>query len=126
MALASMHLMFQVPLTYAITLQPILFGDSTFTYSCACQAEVAASAESELHVVIGIWRCLLECQDWSPTMSLFANGTHCTFFGEAYTVTSGNFVEHVFVKCPKWHVAGIEDFNIEHCSRCLLVTQGKV
>ena len=25
----------------------------------------------------GIWKCLLECQDWSPTMFLFANYSHC-------------------------------------------------
>jgi hypothetical protein len=31
-----------------ITLHPILFGKSTFTYRCACQAEVAVSAESKL------------------------------------------------------------------------------
>ena len=40
-------------------------------------------------------------------------------------MTSENFAKHIFVKCRKWHVAGVEDFNIKHCSQCLLVTQGK-
>ena len=42
MTLASMHPMFQVP-TSAITLHPIMFEKSMFTYSCACQADVAES-----------------------------------------------------------------------------------
>ena len=55
--------------------------------------------------VIGIWKCLLKCQGWSPTMFLFANYIHCilwqAIYEEAFTVTSGNFTEHILVKCPK-------------------------
>ena len=54
--------------------------------------------------VIGIWKCLLGCQDRSPAMFLFANCSHCilwqTIFGKAFTMTSGNFAKHIFVKCP--------------------------
>jgi hypothetical protein len=54
--------------------------------------------------IIGIWECLLECQDCSPTMFLCANCNHCflwrVIFREAFTVTSGNFTKHIFVKCP--------------------------
>ena len=34
---------------FAIILHPIVFGKSTFTYSCACQADVVVSVESRLH-----------------------------------------------------------------------------
>ena len=79
------------------------------TYSCACQVEVAIGAESKLQSSncknIGIWKGLLECQDWSPIMFLFANCNRCiylqTIFGEAFTVTGGNFAQHIFVKCQK-------------------------
>ena len=46
MTLASMH-----PINFnqlLIILHPIFFGKSTFTCSCACQAEVAVSAKSKL------------------------------------------------------------------------------
>ena len=47
--------------------------------------------------------CVLECQNWSPTMFLFANCSHCILWhvivGEAFTVTGENFVEHIFVEC---------------------------
>ena len=39
---------FKFQSTFAITLHPILFGKSTFTYSRACQAEVAVIAKSKL------------------------------------------------------------------------------
>jgi hypothetical protein len=48
MTLISMHPMFQVSIDSAITLHPILFGKSTFTYSVACQAEVVVSVELKL------------------------------------------------------------------------------
>ena len=78
--------------------------------------------------VVGTWKCLLECRNWSPTMFLFTNCNHdCILwqvgFGEAFTVKGGNFAEHIFVKCPKneilfwwpkWHLTCIKDFNIEH------------
>ena len=55
--------------------------------------------------VIGILKCMLECQDWSPTMLLFTNCSHSILwhavFGKAFTVKAGNFAKHVFVKCPK-------------------------
>ena len=53
--------------------------------------------------VIGIWKCLLECQNWSPVMFLFTNCNHCTLrqvvFREAFIVKDENFAEHIFVKC---------------------------
>jgi hypothetical protein len=78
--------------------------------------------------VIEIWKCLLDCQDWSPTMFLFVNYRHCilwhAFFWEAFTVTSENFTEKFLwsapppkkkKRWPQWHMTGVEDFNIEHC-----------
>ena len=82
--------------------------------SRSCRVEIAG--------VIEIWKCLLECQDWSPTRFLFANWSPCILwqavFGGAFT---GYFVEHIFVKFT-WkgkglHLTRAEDFNIEHCVR---------
>ena len=36
----------------AITLHPNMFGKSTFTYCCVCQAEVAVIAESKLQELL--------------------------------------------------------------------------
>ena len=84
--------------------------------------------------VIGIWKCLLECQDWSPTMFLNTNCNHHSLLHanlkKAFIMKGGNFAEHVFVKCcqnknknktwqPTWHLIGVEDFNIKHCFGCL-------
>ena len=44
---------FKFQLTSTITLQPIRFGKSTFTYKCACQAKVVISIESKLQS----WNC---------------------------------------------------------------------
>ena len=41
------------------------------------QSVPSRSCMVEIAVVIGIWKCLLECQDWNPNMSLFANCSHC-------------------------------------------------
>ena len=86
--------------------------------------------------VIRIWECGLECQDWSPTMFLYANCSHCVLWhailGEAFIVSSGNL--HIallwsapphdfslknnkiikYLWRPKWHLIGVEDFNTEH------------
>ena len=44
-----MHLIFQVQLTSTVTFHPTVFGESMFTYNCACQAKVAICAESKSH-----------------------------------------------------------------------------
>ena len=49
MTLASMHPMFQVSIDFCDHSSPSIFGKSTVTYSCACQAKVAVGAESKLH-----------------------------------------------------------------------------
>ena len=76
MTLASMHPMFQVSISFCHHSSPNLFGKSMFTYSTTCQVEVVVSASRSCIVkiarFIGIWKCLLECQDWSPTMFLRA------------------------------------------------------
>jgi hypothetical protein len=55
--------------------------------------------------VIGIWKCLLKCQDWSRPISLYANCNQCILWqavlGKAFTLKDGNFAKHIFVKCPK-------------------------
>ena len=43
---------FRFQSNFAITLHPILFGNSTLTYSCACQAKVVVSAKSELQELL--------------------------------------------------------------------------
>ena len=84
----------------------------------------------EIVVLIGIWKCLLySAKIWSPSMFLFADCSHCilwhALFGETFTVIGGNYAEHIFVKCPKklklswrpkWHLTGVVDVNIKHCS----------
>ena len=69
------------------------------------QSVLSQSCRVEIARVIGIWNCLLECQDWSPPMFLFTNYNHCilwhAIFEEAFIVTSGNFAKHIYVKCPK-------------------------
>ena len=61
-----------------------------------CRIEIAG--------IVGIWKCFLECQDWTPTMLQFANCSHCILWyaisREAFTVTDANFAVHIFVKCP--------------------------
>ena len=77
MTLISMHLMFQVSIDF-------------------CEHSSPNS--------IGIWKCLLGWQDWSPTMFLFANCSHYILwhvvFGETFTMKGENFAKHIFVKCP--------------------------
>ena len=55
---------------FAITLHPTLFGKSTFTYSCVLPSRSCSQCRVEVAGVIGIWKCMLECQDWSPPMYL--------------------------------------------------------
>jgi hypothetical protein len=110
MTLASMHPMFQVSIELC-NFSPIRSRKSTFTYSCACQAEVAVSAESKLQS----WNCR---SYWNLELSIrvsrlesnyasivFANYSHYIFwhalFGEAFTMKGENFAKHIFVKCPK-------------------------
>ena len=50
------------------------------------------------------WKCLLECQDWSPAIFLLMKCSHCILwreiFAEAFNVTSVNLAEHLVVKVP--------------------------
>ena len=91
--------------------------------SQSCRVEIAS--------VFGIWKCMLECHDWSPTMFLFAYYKPCILwkpiFGEASIMTSGNFVEHIFVKCPPkrgfiwrpiWHLR-LRYWTQPPCQTCL-------
>ena len=48
-----------------------MFGKSTFTYSRACQAEVAVGAKSKLQGLLEFGSVCQECQEWSPTTFLF-------------------------------------------------------
>ena len=72
--------------------------------SRSLQSVLSQSCEVEIAWVIGIWKCLLECQDWGLAMLLFANCNHYilwhAFFGEAFIVIGGNLAEHIIVKCP--------------------------
>ena len=67
------------------------------------QSMPSRSCKVEIAGVIGIWKCLLECQDWSPTMFLNTNCNHHSLlhanFKKAFIMKGGNFAEHVFVKC---------------------------
>ena len=91
-----------------ITLHSILFGESTFTYSCACHAEVAVNVELKLQSrnCMSYWD--LEAFARVPCLESnyisIANCIHYilwhAIFREAFTVTSGNFAEHIYVKCP--------------------------
>ena len=65
-------------------------------------------------------------------MFLLTNYTHCILqhavFEEAFTMKGGNFTKHILMKCPykfkkkkktlylwpKWHLTGVENFNIDH------------
>ena len=64
------------------------------------QSMPSQSCKIEIRRVIGIWWCLLECQDKNLAMFLCANCSRHVlwhaFFREAFIVT-----EHIFVKCPK-------------------------
>ena len=92
---------------------------------------LSRSCTIEIAGVIGIWKCLLECQDWRPIMFRFTNCNHYSlwhaYFGEASTVKGGNFAEHIFIKWPhnknkrkhfwrpKWDLTSVEYFHIEYC-----------
>ena len=124
-----MHPSFKFQSNSAITLHPILFEESMFTYSYACQAEVAVSVESKLQS----WNCRsywnLKVSARMPRLeSIFVSicKLQLLYFvtwilGDAFTVSGGNFAGHIYVKCPpkktflwpKWHLTGVEDFNIE-------------
>ena len=96
------------------------------------QLVLSRSCRVKIARVIGIWKCLLECQDWSSYMFMCANCSHCilwhAIFGEAFTMKGGDFAKHIFVKCPKqkqlswqpkWHLTSVDDFNIEHKSKVI-------
>ena len=127
-----MHLIFQFWIDICDHFSPNFFGKSTFTYRCACQAKVQSvprrSRKVEIAGVIGIWKCLLECQDWSPIIFYYLQIAAIVFcdmqFLERYSLWRVEILhKHVFVKCPKnrklfwppkWQLTGVEDFNIEH------------
>ena len=114
--LRSLFIQFQLgnPCSHLVVLAKLkLYSIS----SRSCRVKIAG--------LLGVWKCLLECQHWSPTKFAFANYNHCilwqTIFREGFTMKSENFAKHIFLKCPtnfflrpKWHFTGVEDFNIEH------------
>ena len=69
------------------------------------QSMPSRSCKVEIAGVIGIWKCLLECQDWSPTMFLFTNCSHYMLWhaisGKTFNVKGGLFAKHIFVKWPQ-------------------------
>ena len=86
--------------TYVITLYKVLFGRSKCTYSCAYQAKVVVSVESNVQSW-NCWSCwnlevFARVPNWSPTIFLFANCNHYILwheiFGETFTMIVG--------KCP--------------------------
>ena len=104
MTLASIHPMFQVSINFC-NYHSLLNSTRSHIVDSVCQ-------------IIGIWKCMLECQDWSPSMFIFVNFSHCIFlwhgiFEKAFTVKGGvwrkggNFVEHIFLwsasQLPKKH-----------------------
>ena len=125
MTFTWMNPMFQS--TSTITLHPIKFGKSTFTYSCACQAEVAMSVESKLQS----WNCK---SYWNLKVStrvaiLESNYVSIYKLKPLYIVTCSfgrGFHCEGWKRCrahiytpkknwwPKWHLRGVEDFKIEH------------
>ena len=107
MTLISMHLMFQVSIDF-------------------CEHSSPNS--------IGIWKCLLGWQDWSPTMFLFANCSHYILwhvvFGETFTMKGENFAKHIFVKCPPppkkdWgsivHPESIDTWHYSLTNMCMFI-----
>jgi hypothetical protein len=128
MTLASMHPMFQVLINFRDRSLPNHVPKIHIHIEMCLLSRSYSQCWVEIAPVIGIWKCLLECQDWRSTMFLFANCKHCILghvvFGEAFIVTGTSFAEHIFVKCPPhtktyfwrptWHLTVLEDFNIEH------------
>ena len=92
--------------------------NSHLTHSCACQAEVAANAESKLHSqnYKSYWNleCLLECQDWSPTMLKVANCSHYNWwhaiFGKAYIVKGETLQSNFLWSAPNKNKNNIKTF----------------
>jgi hypothetical protein len=134
MTLSLMHPMFQVQSTSAITLHPILFGKSTLTYSCACQAEVVVSAKSKLHSrncksywnfevfarvprLASNYVSICKLQALYFVTCWFWRGVNC----ERWKLCIAHFCEvpkHFnLILTTKWHLTCVEDFNIEHCVR---------
>ena len=113
MTLASMHPIFQVSIEFCDHSSPnyvwkihVHIQLCLPSRSCSqCQVEVAELKLPSMFKVEIAWVIGSMCQDWSPTMFLFANYKHCilwqAIFGETFIVTSGNFVEHIFCEVPK-------------------------
>ena len=90
------------------------------------QSVPSQSCTIEIARVIENWKCLLECQDWSPTMFLVTNCSQCMLchavIGE---VCRAHFCEvppkqkNGILGWPKWHLTSVEDFNIKHCPHAL-------
>ena len=105
MTLASMHLVFQVPVDSTITLHPIMFGKSAFTYSCAHQAEVAINVELKLQIqnCRSYWNLEVSIRVPKSSYVLFTKCNRCvlwhTIFEESFTVKGGKFAKQIFVKC---------------------------
>ena len=109
MKLASMHPMFQFfnRLLRSLFTQFYLENprsDIVVLAKSKLQSMSSQSCRVKIAGVIEIWKCLLECQDWSPSLFLSTNCSHCilwhAIFGEAFTMKGGNFAEHILVKCP--------------------------
>ena len=109
MKLASMHPMFQFfnRLLRSLFTQFYLENprsDIVVLAKSTLQSMLSQSCRVKIAGVIEIWKCLLECQDWSPSLFLSTNCSHCilwhAIFGEAFTMKGGNFAEHILVKCP--------------------------
>ena len=102
MTLAPMHLMFQVSIDFCDHFSANMFGESMFTYSCACLAEVAANAMSKLHsqncgsywkleVSIGVPRLesnYVSICKFQPVYFVMA------IFGEAFIMIGESFAKH--------------------------------
>ena len=111
MTLALMHPMFQFS-SFNWILQ------SLFTQNCLknprphivvlakpkLQWVLSRSCTFEIAREIGFWKCLLECQDWSPSIFLFANCNQCTLwhavFGEAFKWGVETLQSIFLWKCP--------------------------
>ena len=99
-----MHPMFQVSIDYCNHSSPNSIWKPMFMCSLCLPSRSYNQCWVEIEEVNGIWKCMLEYRDRNLIVFLYANYSHCilwqAIFGETFTVTGGNFANHIFVKCP--------------------------
>ena len=135
MTLAPMHPMFQVSIDSCDHSSPNLFGKSTLTWTSTCQAEVAIRAASKLQsqncrIIVLEFESVCESAKIGVQLYSYLQIAIIVFvigkLWRGFHCDKANFCEvtpkkkrkkerrkkEYIYRQPKWHLIGVEDFNI--------------